>query len=144
MSVPKVDAKLGQNIFAGLGAAAGQGLVRAMHDCSEGGLAVTLAEMAFAGNLGLTASLDALPTQGSGLSVPALLFSESQSRIVAEVAPDKQAAFEATLKKASAPFAIIGKVEAAPRLVITRQGKTVIDSDLAALKNSWKKPLSKV
>ncbi len=144
MSVPKVDAELGKKIFAGLSAAASDGLVRAMHDCSEGGLAVTLAEMAFAGNLGLFAALDSLPVEGGSLPAPALLFSESQSRLVAEVAPVKQAAFEAALKKTGAPFAVIGKVESAPRLVITHKGRAVIDSELTALKNAWKKPLSKV
>ncbi len=125
--------------------AADQGLVRSMHDCSEGGLAVTLAEMAFAGNLGLTAALEELRGEGQdALSAPALLFSESQSRLVAEVAPDKQTAFEAVLSKAAAPFALIGKVENAPRLVITHNGGKVIDSDLASLKTAWKQPLSKI
>ena len=120
-----------------------EGLVRALHDCSEGGLAVTLAEMAFAGNLGLSACLEELPVEGAqALPAPALLFSESQSRLVAEVAPDKQTAFEAVLSKAAAPFALIGKVEAAPRLMITHNGKTVVNSDLTTLKNAWKKPLS--
>lgn len=142
-SVPKVDAEIGRDVFAGLNEATEQGLVRALHDCSEGGLAVTLAEMAFAGNLGLSACLEELPVEGAqALPAPALLFSESQSRLVAEVAPDKQTAFEAVLSKAAAPFALIGKVEAAPRLMITHNGKTVVNSDLTTLKNAWKKPLS--
>ena len=143
-SVPKVDAELGKDVFAGLCDAADQRLVRAMHDCSEGGLAVALAEMAFAGNLGLSAQLEEVPAEGHDLSVPALLFSESQSRLIVEVAPDKQTAFEAVLSKAAAPFAVIGQVEAAPRLTITHKGDTVIDSDLATLKTAWKQPLSKI
>ena len=143
-SVPKVDPDLGKDVFAGLSQAADQKLVRAMHDCSEGGLAVALAEMAFAGNLGLTARLEDVPTEGHDLSTPALLFSESQSRLIVEITPDKQTAFEAVLSKAAAPFALIGKVEAAPRLTITHQGVTVINSDLAALKTAWKKPLAKI
>ena len=56
--------------------------VLACHDISEGGLAVTLAEMAIAGRLGLT--IDALP----GPDPVSALFSESLSRFVCELAPD--------------------------------------------------------
>ena len=59
------------------------GLVRSCHDLSEGGLAVAVAEMAFAGGVGadLTelADADALPDE-------VLLFSESTTRFVVEVA----------------------------------------------------------
>jgi phosphoribosylformylglycinamidine synthase len=142
-SIPKVDIEIGKSVFSGLSLAADRGLVRSMHDCSDGGLAVTLAEMAFAGELGLTARLEDIPVEGD-LTTPALLFSESQSRIVAEVAPGKQADFEAVLSKANAPFALIGQVETAPSLKITHNGKLVINSDLATLKTAWKKPLSKI
>ncbi len=143
-SVPKVDPDLGKAVFGGLSEAAAQGLVRSMHDCSEGGLAVAAAEMAFAGNLGLRVNLEDLPVEGPALAAPALLFSESQSRLLVEVAPDKQTAFEALLSKSGAPFACIGKVEPAPRLVIAHNGRTVIDGDLEAFKAAWKKPLAKI
>jgi phosphoribosylformylglycinamidine synthase len=58
------------------------GLVRACHDVSEGGLAVTLAEMCIAGRLG--AEIEMLPHDNS----IAGLFAESQSRLVVEVAED--------------------------------------------------------
>ena len=58
-----------------------EGLVRACHDVSEGGLAVTLAEMCIAGRLGITVT--ALPHADLATS----LFAESQARLVVEIAP---------------------------------------------------------
>ena len=61
--------------------AIGEGLVRACHDVSEGGLAVALAEMCIAGRLGITVA--ALPRP----DLATALFAESQGRLVVEVAP---------------------------------------------------------
>ena len=55
-----------------------KGLVASAHDVSEGGLAVTLAEMAMGGNLGIEAKLD-------DADECTALFSESLGRIVLEV-----------------------------------------------------------
>lgn len=57
-----------------------EGLVRSCHDVSEGGLAVALAEMCIGGRLG--AEVRELPHEEIG----AALFSESQSRLIVEVA----------------------------------------------------------
>ena len=51
-NVPTVDAESAKNNFNKLSKAINEGLVRACHDCSEGGLAVALAEMAFSGGFG--------------------------------------------------------------------------------------------
>ncbi|MFO0864931.1 MAG: AIR synthase-related protein [Gemmataceae bacterium] len=53
-AVPKVDVKLAPKIFAAVHQAISQGLIRSCHDLSEGGIAVALAEMAFAGEVGAT------------------------------------------------------------------------------------------
>src|SRR5690606_13319177 len=58
-----------------------EGLVRACHDVSEGGLAVALAEMCIGGRLG--ADISELPHA----QLATALFAESQSRLVVEVAP---------------------------------------------------------
>jgi hypothetical protein len=59
--VPKVDAELAARTFAAVHQAIVAGTVRACHDLSEGGLAVALAEMAFAGGLGAQVRLGRLP-----------------------------------------------------------------------------------
>jgi len=50
--VPKVDLQLAPRVFAAVHRAITEGLIRSCHDLSEGGLAVSLAEMAFAGGIG--------------------------------------------------------------------------------------------
>jgi phosphoribosylformylglycinamidine synthase len=54
-----------------------EGLVTAVHDCSDGGAAVAVAEMALAGNIGLTMTVvPQIPKPG------AILFGEDQGRYV--------------------------------------------------------------
>ncbi|WP_375179784.1 phosphoribosylformylglycinamidine synthase subunit PurL [Enterococcus rotai] len=64
------------------------GLIESAHDCSEGGLGVALAESAFKQGFGLEVKLE-MPLS--------FLFSESQSRFVLSIKPEKQAAFEAMM-----------------------------------------------
>ena len=90
LAVPPPDPSGLRRLGEGLLAAGRRGLVRAAHDVSDGGLAVTLAEMAFGGALGFTVDLDA-----SGLATPSLsLAAEGGSRFVVEVPRGKERRFE--------------------------------------------------
>ena len=132
--VPKVDPDAGRKIFALVAGAIREGLVRACHDLSEGGLAVAAAEMAFAGGLGM--ELDLL---GDG-SDAVLLFSESPSRFLLEIAPSHKARFELLVK--DAPCSLIGEVTDRPRLVILgTSGKGVVDEAIGDLKEAWQRPM---
>jgi phosphoribosylformylglycinamidine synthase len=113
------------------------GVVNAAHDCSEGGLGVTLAEMAFAGGLGLTIDAEAAPREGV-TTLDRLLFSESQSRIVITVPAVR--VDEARRLLGDAPHAVIGQVVAEPTLTITGLGGS-LTQPLAALKAAWQAPL---
>jgi len=120
----------------GLHRAIQRGLVRACHDCSEGGLAVALAEMALAGGLGARISLAAVPAEGA-LSEETLLFSESNGRYVVEVAEADAPAFEGLL--AETPYAAIGRVTAEPRLMACGlRGFLVLALSLEALRQAWR------
>ena len=150
--VPTVDAQLAKKTFAALYHAINSGFVRACHDLSEGGLAVTAAEMAFAGGLGAKIRLAEVPS-----SVPAaersegfdevLLFSESNTRFMVEVPHANRLHFEAALSEV--PLAHIGEVTDSGRLQIAatpiahRQlsAAWLVDLDLATLKEAWQKPL---
>jgi len=136
---PTVDTDLAVRIMDALSAATARGLVRACHDCSEGGFAVAAAEMAFAGSLGLSLNMNAIPQDGCTRD-DQLLFSESNSRFVVEVAPEHREQFEDAL--AAVPFGRIGKVTDASRLVIENApGEKVIDVPIADLKEAWQAPL---
>jgi phosphoribosylformylglycinamidine synthase subunit PurL len=76
--VPKVNLKIDNQVGNAVLKLIKSGLVNCAHDCSKGGLAVALAEMAISGSTGLTIELGAMPTSCS--RIDDLLFSESQSR----------------------------------------------------------------
>ncbi len=138
--VPKLDLELAPQIARRIAEAIARGFVVSCHDCSEGGLAVALAEMAFAGGLGIQASLLGLPRSPDCWRPDAQLFSESNSRYLVEVEPDKYDAFAKLML--NLPFGQLGKVAADPRLVIkTPDGRAIIDADIAALKQAWRKTL---
>src|SRR5439155_175334 len=95
--VPRVHVSRAQEIFAYMHQAIKKGYVRACHDLSEGGLAVAAAEMAFAGELGMSLDLARAPA-ASRLSEIALLFGETPSRFIVEVPPVAKKSFEILFK----------------------------------------------
>lgn len=116
-----------------------EGLVRSAHDCSDGGVAVALAECCVTNSLqplGAVVKLAAGP-----LRFDSLLFGESQSRVVLSVSP---AHCEAVLRKAGeagVPAAVIGTV-GGERLVVEveaggRGSGCRIDADLETLYDRW-------
>jgi phosphoribosylformylglycinamidine synthase II len=81
------------------------GDVSAVHDVSDGGLLVAIAEMALAGSLGV--ELDALPAP---LPANALWFGEDQARFVVAAVPDKADAIHKAAAMAKVPVRLLGKV----------------------------------
>jgi len=141
-AAPQVRPEEGLKAFRGLSSATAARLVRSCHDCSEGGLAVAAAEMAFAGALGMDLYLTNVPTDLEDPRDDTLLFSESNSRFVVEVAPQDCAAFEAALTQAGAPFGAVGRVVAEPAFRVRGlRGDLLIDEPIAELKEAWQKPL---
>jgi phosphoribosylformylglycinamidine synthase len=115
-----------------------QGLVRACHDLSEGGLAVAVAEMAFAGGLG--ADITVIQTGTEPLPDEVSLFAESNTRFLLEVPPDKAEVL--TELFGEVPLTRIGQVVSQPRLRIAGTGgEWVVWAQVADLKESWQKPL---
>ncbi len=139
--VPTVDAAQAKRTFDAVHRAISQGDVRACHDLSEGGLAVSLAEMAFAGGLGAAIRLDEIPHAVEDSTDPAvaLLFSESNSRFVCEVRPEHVDRFRQTL--ADIPLAHLGEVTEPPQLVIRHGGHTRVSASIDTLKEAWQAPL---
>ncbi|MEK6646125.1 MAG: phosphoribosylformylglycinamidine synthase subunit PurL [Candidatus Firestonebacteria bacterium] len=138
-NVPVVRPEMGKKIMSNLHEAITGGFVRACHDCSEGGLAVALSEMAFAGGLGMKIYLKKVPVNNVSRN-DTILFSEANSRFIVEVSPTHQKDFERTMKNIS--LAIIGKVTRDKKLeVFGINNKKVISADIYALKESWQKPL---
>ncbi len=138
-NVPQVDAVKAKEIFNAMASATDAGLVRACHDCSEGGIAVALAEMAFAGGLGAEISLADVPVAET-LRDDVVLFSESNSRFIVEVKPENQQAFEKMMSDNA--FAVIGKVTDGNVLLIKNSnGQEMVHKNIADLKESWQQTL---
>jgi phosphoribosylformylglycinamidine synthase II len=137
-NVPKVDLQTAPKVAQKIAAAIERGFIVSCHDCSEGGLAVALSEMAFAGGLGIEADLRGLPKNKDCWRIDAQLFSETTSRYIVEVEPEKYNEFAKMML--NLPFGQIGKVSEVKKLIIKAEdGKIVIDADIASLKQAWQK-----
>ena len=109
---PAIDLELEMSVQITVREAIRGGIVRSAHDCSEGGIAITLAECCVAGGLGADVHLD------DDLPPVASLFGETQSRIVVSVAEsDVDALIDIALAH-GVPFAVLGEV-AGDRLEIS-------------------------
>lgn len=140
--VPKVDAAQGRRLMKALGRAIAHGLVRACHDLSEGGLGVALVEMAFAGRVGCEVRLRHVPGAGRFQRDDYLLFSESNTRFLCEVAPNRRAGFERLMR--GLPCARVGRTTASGELVVTGlSGEEVIRADLGRAEDAWRRALSR-
>ncbi len=139
-NVPTVDAAAGSGNMKGLHQAMFRGLVAACHDCSDGGLAVAAAEMAFAGGFGMTMDLGVVPRDHDADRDDIVLFSESNSRFVVEVPRGREADFEAQMN--GCPFGRVGVVTGGDRFLVRGLGgEEVVSSDLRTLKEAWQRPL---
>jgi len=139
-SVPIVEPQQAKAVMDNLSAAMGQGLVRACHDCSEGGIGAAIAEMAFAGGLGASIRLETVPLDAPIDRDDYILFSESNSRFLVEVPPENRDKFEKMLGKVK--FAAIGEVTGSSNLeVYGLKGQPVVNKPIADLKESWQSPL---
>jgi len=136
--VPQVDTAKAKALYIAFSGAIAVGLVASCHDCSDGGLGVALAETAFAGGLGLKIDLAAVPAE-AGMRADEILFSESQSRFVVTVAPDKAAAFEEAMARNVCRK--IGEVTGDSMLLVEQNGRQLIKEALVELKQAWQAPL---
>ena len=145
-NVPKVKPKKAKLTFNALSKAVSLGLIKAMHDCSDGGLAVTCAEMAFSGGLGMEIFLNEVPykIRNSKFEIRKrddfVLFSESNSRFIVEVERKAQKKFEQILE--DIPFGLIGCLNSTKKFkVYGLDGRVCIDTEIDRLKEAWQKPL---
>jgi phosphoribosylformylglycinamidine synthase len=137
-SIPKVRIEEAAQMYKRLADATSRGLVASCHDCSDGGLAVCLAEKAFSGSLGMEIDLSMVPSEGVD-RLDYLLFSESQSRFVLTASPENKSALEECLS--GSPFSLVGEVTGSQELIMSFDGKIVASERLKDLKEAWQKPL---
>jgi phosphoribosylformylglycinamidine synthase len=107
-----------------------QGLVASAHDCSDGGLAVTLAECAIAGRVGADLDLTAVAAATGRLDVA--LFGEGASRIVVQATTGNRAALEALAREHGADCTWLGAATG-ERLRLRVDAATIIDEPTTRL-----------
>ncbi|MBT6345832.1 MAG: phosphoribosylformylglycinamidine synthase subunit PurL [Nitrospina sp.] len=114
-----------------------KGLISSAHDCSEGGLAVAVAESCFSyggHTLGATLTLD------QTLRTDALLFGETLSRIVVSFPEERTDEIEELAMRFPIDFSLIGKVGGSD-FTVNVNGQEVIKQEINVLKEIWKTSL---
>ena len=130
---PHLDLRLAQSVNKLCLELIRKKLLASAHDCSEGGLAVALAESCMSHPLapkGATLGID------STVRNDAFLFGESQSRILISFSVKNRLAVEAKAKAMEVPFAVIGKV-GGDSLIVNINGKEFIREEVSHLKQLW-------
>jgi phosphoribosylformylglycinamidine synthase subunit PurL len=113
-------------------------LVRSAHDCSDGGLAVTVAECAFdTAGIGAEISIDAVQVaRDEALNIAAALFGESASRVVISVVPEQVTSVLRLAAASGVPARVIGQTGGS-RLRIAVAGNIVIDRPVDEVERAW-------
>ncbi len=133
--VPSLDLERERAVQRAVLLAAEEGLLQSAHDCSDGGLAVALAESCFSslGRVGLGASVE----PGGELSVAAQLFGESPSRVLVSFEEAQRTRLERIAAQAGAPLKVIGRV-GGMRLGIKAAGREQVSQDVSELEALWR------
>jgi phosphoribosylformylglycinamidine synthase len=108
-----------------------QGLVRAGHDRSDGGLITTFLEMAFSGNCGIEVELG-----GEVAEAVPLLFSEELGLVLEVAEPDEGRVME-VFRRAEVPCVPVGRSNVGTGVRVRVGGKTVLEDDLRDLRDLW-------
>jgi len=138
MRVPKLNLEAELAVQRACLRAAQNGLLRSAHDCSDGGLAVALAECCFS-SLNHEACGADIDITGE-YDVATRLFSESPSRIIVSFDQAVLGDIEEIVAAASCPMTLIGNV-GSDRLRIESDGEEVIELDIDELESAWRSSL---
>jgi phosphoribosylformylglycinamidine synthase II len=127
---PRIDLQTEKGIQQCCLDAINKGYVKSAHDCSEGGLAVALAECCITGGIGAAVELE------DNIRKDALLFGEAQSRIIITISPDNLDALLKLAKDRQVAVSVIGRV-GGDKLSIELPGKDCIELTVDRIKKQW-------
>jgi phosphoribosylformylglycinamidine synthase len=136
--VPRIDLKLERAIQDTCLEAAETGLLESAHDCSDGGLAVAIAECCFSSLNREAVGAELEMTEP--LSTTSQLFSESPSRIVISFDAAHLEVIEALAARNQVPFSVLGETGGA-NLIIKTNGEVAVDRTVAELESAWRNAL---
>jgi phosphoribosylformylglycinamidine synthase len=139
--LPTVEPAACRAAWAALAAARSAGLLAACHDCSDGGLAAAVAEMAIGGGRGARIELALVPRAGTGpFPDLALAFAETPGRFICEVRPEHGPAFAAQMDRmAGVAWGWIGTVAAEPVVEIVATDGSLDTLPVDRLAAAWRR-----
>jgi phosphoribosylformylglycinamidine synthase len=140
--VPVLDLARERAVQQAVLLAAEEGLLHSAHDCSDGGLAVALAECCFStlGRSGVGATIE---LDGGGVSTGSLLFGETPSRVIISFDESQRTRMERIAAQAAAPFRVIGRVGGTRLRISSGGGDEHISQSLSELETLWRNALGK-
>jgi len=134
---PALDLNRERRLIDLLCQATAAGVLRSAHDCSDGGVAVTLAECTFdSAGIGCVVDVPGDRIQGSGWSDTATLFGESASRVIVSVAAADRDVLLQMAAQAGVPAKLIGKTGGS-RIVVRVDGREVLDVAREEAERIW-------
>lgn len=107
---PQLDLNKELNVQRLTLAAIRRGLIKSAHDCADGGLAVALAESCIAGKIGASLELKPEMTAETNIRLDAVLFGETQSRIVVSIQPESLEMLRSMAQTIDVPLTVLGTV----------------------------------
>jgi len=131
---PELDLDLERRVHSATLKAIQAGLINSAHDCAEGGLTIALAECCVSNPNQKLGTRINIVTQ---MRPDALLFGESQSRILVSCNPRNLSRVEEVAKAENTPFEVLGRVEG-DGLVIDVNDKRVIALGLKEIEARWR------
>ncbi|OQB74143.1 MAG: Phosphoribosylformylglycinamidine synthase 2 [candidate division TA06 bacterium ADurb.Bin131] len=132
--VPEVSPEINLSVMRKLYNAINQGLVRSCHDCSEGGLIITISEMMIGSGYGVEIDIEKILTD---IKEPVVvLFSESQGRFIVEVDESCVDRFEKLFQ--NLPCACIGRIIPAFYLKVFSGDNQLLNVDGEEIKQNWR------
>ena len=135
-AVPEIDPERNMAAYRALTAAMSRELVASAHDCSDGGLAVALAECCFGSDSGAKVDITPLWTDCDNLDTWGALFGESLGRILVSTSPDDRETFEKSMEAVTCHY--IGDVSEGDDISFSREGDAILSASMKGLRESWK------
>jgi len=113
-------------------------LMKSVHDCSKGGLAIAISEMCIQSDIGCTVSLEKIPSSAS--TPEQILFSESHSRYLLGVEAKNSKSVKEILTKKGICFGIIGEF-LGDKLILKSNSKNYVNLRVNSMKKKWSNSL---
>lgn len=135
-NVPIVDFKRNFALYKKFELAISKGMVASCHDCSEGGLAIALAECCIAGRLGAEITLD---VHAGKLLPHQALFSESAGRFVVSVRKKDEKAFLRAMRGAA--VSRLGLVASFENLEVSLRKEKLLSLPVGKMREAWQKTM---